>query len=44
VQPDVFVVPNEQGEIVIAGEGSANPMRDTFVGALRELARARAAR
>ncbi len=42
VSPDAFEVPSQPGEIVIAGEGTANPAGDMLIGALRELARARA--
>src|SRR5262249_2645746 len=44
VQPDVFSVPTEPGEIVIAGQGTPNPLGDEFIGALRELTKARQAR
>jgi hypothetical protein len=44
VAPDLFAVPHQPGEIVIAGEGSINPMGDVFIAALRELAQARSAR
>jgi hypothetical protein len=39
-----FQVPPQPGEIVISGEGTANPAGDALMGALRELARAKAAR
>lgn len=43
VDPAVFDVPYQAGEIVIAGDGSANPAGDMLMGALRELARVKAA-
>jgi hypothetical protein len=43
VDPAVFDVPYQSGEIVIAGDGSANPAGDMLMGALRELARVKAA-
>jgi hypothetical protein len=39
VQPEVFVVPSEPGEIVLAGDGTASPGTDVFFASLRELAR-----
>lgn len=39
VTPDEFEVPTEAGQLLIAGEGTANPALDAFVGALRELTR-----
>src|SRR5262249_35908015 len=39
VAPEQFEIPSEPGEIVIAGEGSANPATDVFASALRELTR-----
>lgn len=39
--PDAFVVPEQPGQIVISGQGSANPAADALIGALRELARSR---
>jgi hypothetical protein len=39
--PDVFTVAPQPGEIVIAGEGTANPAGDMLIGALRELAKNR---
>ena len=39
VAPDTFVVPQQPGEIVISGDGSAMPARDAMMLALRELAR-----
>jgi len=42
VDPAMFDVPPQPGEIVIAGEGTANPAADALFGALRELARAKA--
>ncbi len=44
VQPDVFAVPSEPGEIVIAGDGTASPATDVVFAALRELARAKGVR
>lgn len=44
VIPDVFEVPPQPGEVVISGEGTANPAGDALFAALRELAKARAAR
>jgi hypothetical protein len=44
VQPDVFAVPAEPGEIVIAGDGTAIPATDVVFAALRELARAKGVR
>lgn len=44
VQPDVFAVPSEAGEIVITGDGTASPATDVFFAALRELARAKGTR
>lgn len=44
VNPEVFEVPSQPGEIVIAGEGTANPAGDALFAALRELAKARAGR
>lgn len=39
VDPEAFRVPPQPGEIVIAGEGTANPAADALKGALLELAR-----
>jgi hypothetical protein len=44
VDPAVFDVPSQPGEIVIAGDGTANPAGDMLMGALRELARVKAPR
>jgi hypothetical protein len=44
VQPEVFVVPSEPGEIVLAGDGTASPTSDVFFASLRELARMKAQR
>jgi hypothetical protein len=44
VQPDVFAVPSEPGEIVITGDGTASPATDVVFAALRELARAKGVR
>lgn len=44
VPPDTFDVPEQPGEIVISGGGSALPARDAMVLALRELARLKQAR
>jgi hypothetical protein len=44
VQPDVFAVPSEPGEIVITGNGTASPATDVVFAALRELARAKGVR
>jgi hypothetical protein len=43
VQPDTFELPADDNAIRVAGDGSAIPMRDALVLALRELARARQA-
>jgi hypothetical protein len=37
VQPDVFTVPSQVGEIVVEGEGTSVPAHDVVVLALREL-------
>ncbi len=42
VDPAMFDVPSQPGEIVIAGDGTANPAADMLMGALRELARVKA--
>jgi hypothetical protein len=39
IEPDVFAVPPQPNEIVIAGTGSVLPARDAMVLALRELTR-----
>jgi len=39
VTPDQFDVPSEPGEIVIQGEGTANPATDVLFAAVRELTR-----
>jgi hypothetical protein len=44
VQPEVFTVPSEPGEIVITGDGTASPATDVVFAALRELARAKGVR
>lgn len=44
VDPAVFEVPSQPGELVIAGDGTANPAGDVLMGALRELARVKAPR
>jgi hypothetical protein len=44
VKPDAFEVPPQPGEIVITGEGSAVPMHDVMVLALRELTRLKQAK
>ena len=44
VQPEVFAVPSEPGEIVITGDGTASPATDVFFASLRELARAKGVR
>jgi hypothetical protein len=44
VRPEVFAVPSEPGEIVITGDGTANPATDVFFASLRELARAKGVR
>ena len=44
VKPDVFAVPSEPGEIVITGDGTANPATDVVFAALRELAHAKGLR
>ena len=44
VQADVFAVPSEPGEIVIAGNATASPATDVVFAALRELARAKGVR
>ena len=41
IVPDMFTVPSQPGEIVISGQGTANPGADALFGALRELARQR---
>ena len=43
VQPDTFELPADDNAIRVAGDGSAIPMRDALVLALRELARAKQA-
>jgi hypothetical protein len=42
--PDAFVVPPQDGEIVVTGEGTAVPTHDVVMLALRELAQAKRAR
>ena len=44
VPADAFMVPSQDGEIVITGEGSAVPTRDVVVLALRAVAQAKQAR
>jgi hypothetical protein len=44
VDAGTFVVPPQPGEIVISGEGTANPAADALFGALRELARVKGSR
>jgi hypothetical protein len=44
VDPATFDVPSQPGEIIIAGDGTANPAGDMLMGALRELARLRSLR
>jgi hypothetical protein len=44
VQPEVFAVPSEPGDIVIPGDGTASPGTDVVFAALRELARAKGVR
>jgi hypothetical protein len=44
VQPETFEVPHQAGEMIITGEGTANAAADALFAALRELAKARAAR
>lgn len=44
VPAETFEVPSQPGEIVIAGSGSANPLADALIGALRELAKQKAGR
>jgi hypothetical protein len=44
VDPATFDVPSQPGEIVIAGDGTANPAGDMLMGALRELARTKNSR
>jgi hypothetical protein len=39
VAPDQFEVPSEPGEIVVNGEGTANPATDVLLATVRELAR-----
>jgi hypothetical protein len=42
--PNTFEVPHQEGEVVISGEGTANPAGDALFAALRELAKARSGR
>jgi hypothetical protein len=42
--PDAFLVPSQPGEIVVAGDGTADAAHDVFVLALRALAQAKQAR
>jgi hypothetical protein len=42
VQPEAFEVPHQAGEVLISGEGTANPAGDALIGALRELAKVKA--
>ena len=44
VPAGTFDVPHQAGEIMISGEGTANPAGDALFAALRELAKARTAR
>lgn len=44
VNADAFEVPHQPGEVLISGEGTANPAGDALIGALRELAKVKAAR
>jgi hypothetical protein len=44
VDAEAFEVPHQAGEVLISGEGTANPAGDALIGALRELARAKAPR
>jgi hypothetical protein len=43
VDPAAFEVPHQAGEVLISGEGTANPAGDALIGALRELAKVKAA-
>jgi hypothetical protein len=42
--PDTFVVPSQPDEILIAGQGSANPLADSLFGALRQIAQQKTSR
>ena len=44
VGSEAFEVPHQAGEVLISGEGTANPAGDALIGALRELAKVKARR
>ena len=44
LDPSAFAVPNQAGEIVITGEGTAGPSQDVFLLSLRELTKLKQAR
>jgi hypothetical protein len=44
ITPDPFEIPAQPDELVISGEGTANPAADALLGSLRELARLKGVR